>query len=85
MVRHLLYELGYSLQANRKTTEGSAHPDRDAQFRHINAAVARHMRRGRPAILVDTKKKPYNEERACILHVATTTPRCRPRSQEGIS
>ena len=57
LVRHLLYELGYSLQANRKTTEGTRHPDRDAQFRHINAAVATQLRRGHPAISVDTKKK----------------------------
>jgi hypothetical protein len=57
LVRHLLYELGYSLQANRKTTEGTRHPDRDAQFGHINAAVATQLRRGHPAISVDTKKK----------------------------
>jgi len=57
LVRQLLHELGYSLQANRKTTEGTRHPDRDAQFRHINAAVTRQLQRGRPAISVDTKKK----------------------------
>jgi len=57
LVRQLLHDLGYSLQANRKTAEGTRHPDRDAQFRHINAAVARQLRRGRPAISVDTKKK----------------------------
>ena len=57
LVRQLLYALGYSLQANRKTTEGARHPDRDSQFRYINAAVTRQLRRGHPAISVDTKKK----------------------------
>ena len=57
LVRQLLYDLGYSLQANRKTKEGARHPDRDGQFRHINAGVARQLRRGQPAISVDTKKK----------------------------
>jgi hypothetical protein len=57
LVRQLLYDLGYSLQANRKTKEGARHPDRDSQFRYINAEVTRQLRRGRPAISVDTKKK----------------------------
>ncbi len=57
LVRELLYDLGYSLQANRKTKEGARHPDRDAQFRHINERVARQLRQGQPAISVDTKKK----------------------------
>jgi hypothetical protein len=57
LVRQLLYDLGYSLQANRKTREGARHPDRDDQFRHINAAMARQFRRRQPAISVDTKKK----------------------------
>jgi hypothetical protein len=57
LVRHLLYDLGYSLQANRKTREGTRHPDRDEQFRHINARVTRQLRRREPAISVDTKKK----------------------------
>lgn len=57
LVRQLLYELGYSLQANRKTQEGARHPDRDAQFRHINARVGRQLRLGQPAISVDAKKK----------------------------
>jgi hypothetical protein len=52
----LLRERGYSLQANRKTDEGRHHPDRDAQFRHINAAVKRGLRAGLPVISVDTKK-----------------------------
>jgi hypothetical protein len=53
----LLKELGYSLQANRKTREGKQHPDRDAQFAHINARVRARRRRGEPALSVDTKKK----------------------------
>jgi hypothetical protein len=56
-VAQLLREDGYSLQANRKTLEGSDHPDRDAQFRHINCEVAKCLRRGLPVISVDTKKK----------------------------
>ena len=53
----LLKEAGYSLQANRKTREGLSHPDRDAQFEHINAAVRHFQRRGQPVVSVDTKKK----------------------------
>lgn len=56
-VAALLREAGYSLQANRKTREGASHPDRDAQFEYINACVKRFLKRGRPAISVDTKKK----------------------------
>ena len=56
-VSELLDTLGYSLQANRKTREGSAHVDRDAQFEHINARVNTHQQRGQPVISVDTKKK----------------------------
>ena len=56
-VAALLRELGYSLQANRKTREGSRHPDRDAQFEYIAARVRRSQRRGQPVISVDTKKK----------------------------
>ncbi|HEX4608220.1 MAG TPA: ISAzo13 family transposase [Urbifossiella sp.] len=57
MVRHLLREAGYSLQANRKTWEGKSHPDRDAQFRYINRRVMAQQRQGPPTISVDTKKK----------------------------
>ncbi len=56
-VAMLLHEAGYSLQANRKTREGLAHPDRNAQFEYINASVARALLRDQPAISVDTKKK----------------------------
>jgi hypothetical protein len=56
-VGELLHELGYSLQANRKVLEGTAHPDRDAQFRHISEAVQLQLSLGEPVISVDTKKK----------------------------
>ena len=66
VVREILHAMGYSLQANRKTKEGAGHPDRDAQFRHINAAVARQLRRGHPAVSVDTKKKELAAARAAL-------------------
>lgn len=56
-VSELLHEMGYSLQANRKTLEGTHHPDRDAQFAHLNAAVQLELSLGEPVISVDTKKK----------------------------
>ncbi len=56
-VARLLRALDYSLQANRKTKEGTQHPDRDAQFRHINAKAAAALEAGEPVISVDTKKK----------------------------
>ena len=56
-VAQLLHDLKFSLQSNRKTEEGSDHPDRDAQFRHINTAVKKSLRQGLPVISVDTKKK----------------------------
>lgn len=57
VVGTLLKGLGYSLQANRKTLEGSGHIDRDAQFRHIAETVKDAIAAGQPAISVDTKKK----------------------------
>jgi hypothetical protein len=57
VVAELLRELGYSLQANRKTTEGTSHPDRNAQFEHINRKVRRFLASKQPVISVDTKKK----------------------------
>jgi len=57
VVGDLLRELGYSLQANSKTREGSHTPDRDAQFHYINAQVQAALAAGEPAISVDTKKK----------------------------
>ena len=56
-VSQLLHELNYSLQSNRKTKEGDDHPDRDAQFRHINKEVKRALKNEIPVISVDTKKK----------------------------
>jgi len=56
-VAQILHELEFSLQSNRKTEEGADHPDRDAQFRHINAKVKQCLRQGIPVISVDTKKK----------------------------
>jgi len=56
-VRRLLGALGYSLQANRKTREGRQHPDRDGQFRYIDARARARKRRREPAVSVDTKKK----------------------------
>lgn len=52
-----LVKLGYSRQANRKTDEGASHPDRDAQFEHINSKVEAAQAAGQPVISVDTKKK----------------------------
>ncbi len=65
-VGELLRRLGYSLQSNVKTREGSHHPDRDAQFAFINKRVAAALVAGEPAISVDTKKKgvPQRHERS---------------------
>jgi Rhodopirellula transposase DDE domain len=57
MVAELLHDLDYSLQANRKTLEGTSHPDRDAQFASINAKVQAALQAGEPVISVDAKKK----------------------------
>ena len=56
-VAQILHDLDYSLQSNRKTEEGLDHPDRDAQFRQINAMVKQCLARNIPVISVDTKKK----------------------------
>ena len=56
-VARLLAEADYSLQGNRKTMEGTSHPDRNAQFEYINARSAQQLKRGQPVISVDTKKK----------------------------
>lgn len=57
VVAELLHEMEYSLQSNRKTKEGDSHPDRDAQFAHINTRVQRYIGLKQPVISVDTKKK----------------------------
>ena len=56
-VGSLLKEMGYSLQGNRKTLEGTSHPDRDAQFEYINKKAEAALIAGQPVISVDTKKK----------------------------
>jgi hypothetical protein len=57
LVGRLLHRLGFSLQANRKTREGTSHPDRNAQFEYINARINAFQAAGQPTISVDTKKK----------------------------
>src|SRR5271166_3777771 len=57
LVGRLLRDLGFSLQANKKTLEGARHPDRDAQFEHINQKIKDFQSTSQPAISVDTKKK----------------------------
>ena len=56
-VGNLLKEMGYSLQGNQKTLEGSKHPDRNAQFEYINSLTKSAIGAGQPVISVDTKKK----------------------------
>ncbi len=57
LVRRLLHQMGYSLQAPSKQKEGTTHPDRDAQFCYLNSRVTGHLGVGEPVISVDTKKK----------------------------
>jgi transposase len=57
LVAEMLHKQDYSLQANRKTKEGSSHPDRNAQFEHINAKAEEFLKLGQPAVSVDAKKK----------------------------
>jgi hypothetical protein len=57
VVVDLLHESGYSLQANRKTKEGSHHPGRNAQFEYLNGKVKWSLGRRQPVVSVDTKKK----------------------------
>ena len=65
-VSRLLHELGYRLQANAKTREGAAHPDRDAQFRYLNVHVEEYLAAGQPVISVDCKKKEVRHEVARV-------------------
>src|SRR5437763_7032903 len=58
-VAALLHDLDYSLQANRKTREGSSHPDRNAQFEYINRRVRAFQRAGQPVVSVDSKKREW--------------------------
>src|SRR6266545_4810318 len=57
VVAQILWSVGYSLQGTRKTLEGTQHPDRDAQFRYLNALAGQYLAAGDPVISVDTKKK----------------------------
>ena len=57
LVRRLLHQMGYSLQAPAKQNEGTSHPDRDGQFGYINKLVSARLKLGEPVISVDTKKK----------------------------
>jgi len=57
VIGRMLHEMDYSLQANQKTREGLSHPDRNAQFLHINTLVRRFQRNGYPVVSVDAKKK----------------------------
>lgn len=63
-IQKLLHEQGFSLQSNSKVKEGSVHPDRDAQFRHISATADGFLSRGLPVISVDAKKKEFLGQRA---------------------
>jgi transposase len=63
VVSKLLKQLGFSLQANRKTREGADHPDRDAQFEYINTQTTAALAADEPAISVDTKKKGVPQRR----------------------
>src|SRR3954447_25786763 len=58
-VGHLLHTLGHSLQGTAKTTEGISHPDRDAQFTHLNATATAFLNDAQPVISVDTKAKEW--------------------------
>ena len=57
LVRRLLHQMGYSLQAPSKQIEGASHPDRNAQFEYLNRVVSERLAAGEPVISVDTKKK----------------------------
>jgi len=75
-VAQILHDLHYSLQSNRKSEEGRDHPDRDTQFRHINAVVEKCLAQGIPVISVDTKKKELigNYDNAGQQWLATKQP-----------
>ena len=60
LVRRLLHQMGYSLQAPAKQNEGTSHPDRDGQFRYINGLGAERLGAGQPVVSVDTKKSTWS-------------------------
>jgi transposase len=72
-VARYLRSLGYSLQSNRKTKEGSEHPDRDAQFRHINQKVTAALENGEPTVSVDTSCRRRHEVSNADLAVMPTS------------
>ena len=74
VVANLLRDLQYSCQSNRKTREGSNHPDRDAQFAHINATVKAALAAGEPAISVDTKKKELVGDLSKLIAIVRYVP-----------
>jgi hypothetical protein len=74
-VAQLLHQQHYSLQGTRKTEEGADHPDRDAQFRHINASVKKALAAGLPVLSADTKKKEL------VGNYANAGRQWRPRGQ----
>jgi Rhodopirellula transposase DDE domain len=74
VVGQLLKAQGYSLQGNAKVIEGRQSPDRDAQFRHINAAASAAMARGQPVISVDTKKKERASSEGWLVQQETVLP-----------
>jgi transposase len=73
-VSEVLQNLGYSLQANRKTREGAEHPDRNAQFEHIAQRAKEFQRRGQPVISVDTKKKERASSKGWLVQQETVLP-----------
>jgi hypothetical protein len=77
MVARLLKQLGYSLQANRKRLEGAQHPDRNAQFEHLNETIRHQLGAGEPVISVDTNYDP-----ARIMDTRAGAA-CRPPSADG--
>jgi hypothetical protein len=79
-VATLLKRAGYSLQANRKTREGASHPDRDAQFRYLNAAITDCHQHGQPAISIPKEGigRRFQERRARVAAAGATSPRPHP-------
>jgi lipopolysaccharide export system protein LptC len=70
-VAHLLRQLKYSLQANRKTKEGASHPDRNAQFEHINAQTQEFQERGQAVVSVDAKEREHLVDDATYIVTAS--------------
>ena len=73
-------EAGYSLQGNRKTTEGDSHPDRDARFGYINTQVTTAVAEQQPVISVDTKKRNWS---AISVTMAANIARKETRKRSG--